>query len=213
MIAFDWVAASGIATAVATLVLAFATFGAVRSGNRSARIAERSLLASLRPLLAPSRLDDPPVKVGFQDDKWFLVEGGHAAAEATDAAIYLAIAVRNVGSGIAVLYGWCFRKDVEPGRGGHPPVEDFRSLTRDLYIAPGDVGFWQGAFRDPAEPAFAEARAAIEEPHRVSVDVLYGDHELGQRSITRFALNPRDDGRWLATVGRHWNVDRPDPRQ
>jgi len=42
--------------------------------------------------------------------------------------------------------------------------------------------------------------------------VLYGDHELGQRSITRFGLTPRDDGRWIATVGRHWNVDRPDPR-
>jgi hypothetical protein len=42
--------------------------------------------------------------------------------------------------------------------------------------------------------------------------VLYGDHELGQRSITRFSLNPRDDGVWIASVGRHWNVDRPDPR-
>jgi hypothetical protein len=212
VIAFDWVAASGIATAVATLALAFATFAAVRSGNRTARIAERSLLASLRPLLAPSRMDDAPVKVGFQDDKWFLVAGGHGAAEATDAAVYLAIAVRNVGSGIAVLHGWCFHTDVELGRTGHPPVEDFRPLSRDLYIAPGEVGFWQGAFRDPNEPEFTEARRAIEEPRRVMVDVLYGDHELGQRSITRFSLTPRDDGQWIASVVRHWSVDRPDPR-
>jgi hypothetical protein len=211
-LAVDWVAVSSIVTAAATLVLAFATFASVRSANRAARVAERSLLAGLRPLLMPSRSDDAAVKVGFADDKWFLIPGGGAVAEVADSAIYLAIAIRNVGSGIAVLHGWSFHADTALGATDHPPVEEFRRLTRDLYIAPGEIGFWQGAFRDAAEPAFAEARAALEEPRRVSVDVLYGDHELGQRSITRFALNPRDDGRWLATVGRHWNVDRPDPR-
>jgi hypothetical protein len=212
ILAFDWVAASGIATAAATFVLALATFAAVRSGGRTARIAERSLLASLRPLLAPSRLEDSPVKVGFADDKWFSVSGGGAVAETADDAVYLAIAVRNVGSGIAVLHGWYVHTDSLTGDVPHPRVEEFRRLTRDLYIAPGEVGFWQGAFRDPEDPVFAVAREAIEEPRRFGVDVLYGDHELGQRSITRFALSPRDDGRWLATVARHWNVDRPDPR-
>jgi hypothetical protein len=211
-LAADWVAVSSIVTAFATLVLAFATFAAVRSANRSARISERSLLAGLRPLLAPSRLDDPPQKVGFQDDKWFQIPGGGAIADVTDEAIYLAIALRNVGSGIAVLHGWYFRSNTELGRSDHLPVEDFHPLTRDLYIAPGEAGFWQGAFRDPRDPMFAEARSAIEEPRRVTIDVLYGDHELGQRSITRFSLSPRGDGHWLATVARHWNVDRPDPR-
>jgi hypothetical protein len=98
ILALDWVSASAIATAVATFVLALATFASVRSGSRTARIAERSLLASLRPLLAPSRLDDPPVKVGFMDDKWFAVPGGGAVAETTDEVVYLAIAVRNVTS-------------------------------------------------------------------------------------------------------------------
>jgi hypothetical protein len=212
ILALDWVAVSGIATAAATFVLALATFAAVRSGARTARIAERSLLASLRPLLAPSRMEDAAVKVGFQDDKWFSVPGGGAVAEAADDAVYLAIAVRNVGSGIAVLHGWYLHTEPITGDLPHPPVDEFRRLTRDLYIAPGEVGFWQGAFRDPADPVFAAARGAIEEPRRIGVDVLYGDHELGQRSVTRFALTPREDGRWLATVARHWNVDRPDPR-
>jgi hypothetical protein len=212
IVATDWVAVSSIVTAAATLVLAVATFMSVRSANRAARAAERSLLAGLRPLLAPSRLDDPPQKVGFMDDKWFLVPGSGGIAEATDAAVYLAIAARNVGSGIAVLHGWLFQPEPETGRVGHPPVESFRQLTRDLYIAPGEIGFWQGAFRDPSEPAFVEARRAVEDRRRIAVDVLYGDHELGQRSITRFSLAPRDD-RWIASVARHWNVDRPDPRR
>ena len=105
----DWVTISALATAGGTLVLAGATFSSVRSANRAARVAERSLLAGLRPLLMPSRIGDPPQKVGFMDDKWFYIEGG-------------------------------------------------------------------------------------------------------QRTISRYALLPRDDGKWLATIARHWNVDRPDPR-
>ncbi|MDX6426727.1 MAG: hypothetical protein QOD52_2132 [Gaiellaceae bacterium] len=184
----------------------------MRSGARTARIAERSLLASLRPLLAPSRIEDAAVKVGFMDDKWFRVPGGGAVAETADDALYLAIAVRNVGSGIAVLHGWYVHTEPLTADVPHPAVDGFRRLTRDLYIAPGEVSFWQGAFREPEDPVFAATREAIDEPRRIGVDVLYGDHELGQRSITRFALTPRDDGRWLATVARHWNVDRPDPR-
>ena len=169
-------------------------------------------MRGLRPLLAPSRLEDPPQKVGFMDDRWFQIPGGGGVAEVADSAVYLAIAVRNVGTGIAVLHGWHFVSEAYTGATEHPPLDDFRRLSRDLYIAPGEIGFWQGAFRDPEEEAFAEARSAVEEPRRFSLDVLYGDHELGQRSITRFSMVPRDDGRWIATVSRHWNVDRPDPR-
>ena len=93
VLAVDWVAVSSIVTAAATFVLAIATFLSVRSANRAARAAERSLLAGLRPVLAPSRLDDAAQKVGFYDDRWFLVQGGGAIAEATDDAVYLAIAV------------------------------------------------------------------------------------------------------------------------
>jgi hypothetical protein len=211
-LAVDWVAVSSIVTAGATLVLAIATFLSVRSANRAARAAERSLLVGLRPLLAASRLDDQPQKVGFWDDRWFLVRGGGAIAEATDEAVYLAIALRNVGSGIAVLHGWHFYPDLEGSMYDHVPLDEFRRLIRDLYIAPGEAGFWQGAFRDAAEPSFVEARRAIEASQRVAVDILYGDHELGQRSITRFMLTRRDDGNWISSVSRHWNVDRPDPR-
>ena len=211
IVAVDWVAVSSIVTAGATLVLASATFLSVRSANRAARAAERSLLAGLRPLLAPSRLDDQPQKVGFVDDKWFLIPGGGAVAEVADGTVYLACAVRNVGSGIAVLHGWHLYLETVRGVGEHAPLEEFRRLTRDLYIAPGEVGFWQGALRDRHDPAFAPAREAIEEPRRIAVDVLYGDHELGQRSVTTFLLTPRED-HWIASVARHWNVDRPDPR-
>ena len=49
MLATDWVSVSSIATAAATFVLALATFASVRSGNRTARAAERSLLLGCGP--------------------------------------------------------------------------------------------------------------------------------------------------------------------
>jgi hypothetical protein len=213
----DWVTISALSTAGGTLALAGVTLASVRSANRAARVAEQSLLAGQRPLLVQSRTDDPTQKVGFADDVWLIARGGQGDARATDEAVYLAIAIRNVGTGIAVLHGWHVFPELELRPDTTPtPLEDFTMLNRDLYVAPGDVGFWQGAFRDPASDGYRAARRSVEEPRRMAVDVLYGDFEGGQRVITRFLLSPRegDDGiRWFSGVGRHWNVDRPQPRE
>jgi hypothetical protein len=213
----DWVTISSLASAGGTLVLAGVTVTSVRSANRAARVAEQSLLAAQRPLLVQARTDDPPQKAGFADDVWLVARGGQGDAKATDEAVYFAIALRNVGTGIAVLHGWHLYTEIQLGPDMAPtPLEDFTMLTRDLYIAPDDVGFWQGAFRDPGSDGYRAARRAVEAPQRMSVDILYGDFEGGQRVISRFLLTPRDgdDGlRWFAGVGRHWNVDRPEPRE
>jgi hypothetical protein len=153
ILAVDWLTVSSLATAGATLVLAFATFGSVRSANRAARAAERSLLAGLRPVLMPSRVDDVPQKVGFVDDRWFMIPGAGAVAEVGEDTIYLAASVRNMGAGIAVLHGWCLHLDPRVGSIEAAPLEDFHRLTRDLYIAPSEAGFWQGALRDPRASA------------------------------------------------------------
>jgi hypothetical protein len=44
-------------------VLAGSIFAAIRSSNRSARIAERSFLAGLQPLLGVAGRDDPAEEV------------------------------------------------------------------------------------------------------------------------------------------------------
>jgi hypothetical protein len=208
----DWATIAEVGTAAGTLVLAIATFASVRSSNRSARLAERSLLDALRPLLLPSRMQDPPEKVGFQDDHWIRVPGGEAVAEVTHAAIYLAISLRNVGPGLAVLNGWYFHPERMSAPTGHPDPEQFQRLTRDLYIPAGDNGFWQGTYRDAADAAFQTAANVIRMRTPCTIDLLYSDGEGGQRIITRFSLLPARDVEWIASVSRHWNLDRPDPR-
>jgi hypothetical protein len=207
----NWATVSSLATAAGTLVLAIATFAAVRSANRAARTAEHSLLAALRPLFVPSRVQDEPQKVLFADGKWLRVPGGCAVVEAENEVIYLTASLRNVGSGIGIIHGWLFYPNWDTTR-PPPRLEDFHLQSRDLYVPPGDIGFWQAAFRDQDDPQYGEACKAVTSKGQMTVDLLYGDHEGGQRIITRFGLMPRDDEGWLLTAGRYWNVDRPDPR-
>jgi hypothetical protein len=210
---------ASLATAAGTLVLAIATFSSTRSANRAARVSERALQVGLRPVLFNARPQDPPQKVGFADDHWLVLRDGLAAVQEVDGNLYLAIPLRNVASGIAVLHGW----HLWPQRAGAdtPPVspdsEEFRRLGRDLYVPAGDVSFWQAAIRDRGDPLYEPLSDAIQAGRGISVDVMYGDHEGGQRTITRFYLTPRTHGEqdpwlWLCSTSRHWNLDRADPR-
>jgi hypothetical protein len=206
----DWSTIASVGTAAGTLVLAIATYASVRSAKRSAQASERALLAAIRPVLVSSRLEDPAEKVGFVDQHWVKVAGGRGVVEVTDEAIYMVIALRNVGAGLAVLDRWDVHTD-RP-RGEVTQTDDFRRLTRDIYVPAGDHGFWQGALRDPDEPIFAEVREAATQGRMVTIDLLYGDQEGGQRTVSRFTLIPTDNGQPIATVSRHWYLDRTDPR-
>jgi len=209
----DWATVSSLATAAGTLVLAAATFAAVRSSNRSARIAEVALQEQRRPLLAPSRFDDPVQKIMFMDGQWAKAEGGRAAVEHANDVVYLAISLRNVGTGMAVCQGWSVRAglSISGEYPSHAPLEDFHLQSRDLYVPGGDVGLWQGALRNPDDPVRASAIDAIANRQPLTVELLYSDQAGLQRTISRFGLVPTD-GSWLATMTRHWFLDWAGPR-
>jgi hypothetical protein len=219
----DWVTISSLATAGGTLVLASATYASVRSANRSARLAELTLQEQRRPVLVQSNDDDRAQTIGFVDRYRVNIPGGGAAVEAASDVVYLALSLRNVGAGIAVMQGWVVHsvagaepqseqawrdsvKDIDA-----PRVDEFRPLTRDQYIASGDIGIWQGAIRDPADPMHAPLMAGITERRPVSIDLLYTDQVGGQRTISRYGLMPEDDV-WRTVAARHWYLDAPSPR-
>jgi hypothetical protein len=211
---------ASLATAGGTLILALATFASTRSANRAARVSEQALKVGLRPVLFNARPQDPPQKVGYGDDHFLVLRDGLAAVQEFEEKLYLALPLRNVASGIAVLHGW----HLWPRRAGledpHPEVGEFRAQTRDLYVPAGDISFWQAALRDTEDELYAPVREAISAGTALSVDLLYGDHEGGQRTITRFYMIPRTHEReedeqpwlWMCSTSRHWNLDRADPR-
>jgi hypothetical protein len=205
-----------LGTAGGTLILAVATFGSVRSANRAARVAERSLQLGLRPLLVESRREDPPEPAIFGSGKVLMPGNGLASVERDGENIVMAIPLRNVGAGMAILHGWhivggWLRQRQEE----HPDADDFRQQLRDLYIPPSDTGFWQAGIRTPEDEYRPMVEAALAgEEEGFSVFLLYGDHEGGQRTISRFGLRPHEEeeGRWYCSVTRHWSLEGPDPR-
>ncbi len=207
----DWTAISSSATAAGTLVLAVATFSAVRSSNRSARIAEAALQEQRRPLLAPSRLTVPTQKIMFLEEHWVSAPGGRAAVEHIDGTVYLAISLRNVGSGIAVCQGWAVRPGAARNYPTHVPIDEFHIQSRDLYVPAGDIGMWQGALRHPDDAVRAQIATAIDTGEPITVELLYSDQIGGQRTISRFGLTIAGDSR-LASLNRHWYLDWDGPR-
>jgi hypothetical protein len=181
------------------------------------------MLAGQRPVLIPSREEDPIERIRFGDQQLVVVPGHGGALTVGTEAIYLALGLRNGGAGVAVLHGW--RVEPRPNSPDQrstaldqrPDLEDFRRQQLDLYIPAGVNGYWLGALRDPSEPIYEQLRGAAEGDELVQVDLLYGDHEGGQRAIVRVVMSPWPDenddvdGK-RAYVIRYWNVDRDDPR-
>lgn len=209
----SWASLSNLATAAGTIVLAAAAFSSIRSANRSAQAAERAISASIRPVLLPSRLEDRPEKVIWIDGHHVMLEGGGAYIEHIDGSLYLAISLRNVNTGLAVLQGWDPSERIRLVTEPNVPIKEFRQQTRDLYIPANDVGYWHAAIRSEDDPAFAVLCDVAKNRQSFGIDLLYTDLEGGQRTISRFALRPRHDGKgWIASTSRHWSLDTPNPR-
>jgi len=149
----------------------------------------------------------------FLEGNWVSAPGGRAAVEHIDGSVYLAVSLRNVGSGIAVCQGWTIRPNVGSSVNVpmHAPLDDFRLQSRDLYIPAGDIGMWQGALRNPDDQVRAVTVDAIETGQQITVEVLYSDQVGLQRTISRFGLVPAGDS-WLASLTRHWYLDWDGPR-
>jgi len=129
----------------------------------------------------------------------------------TKARSSLAISLRNVGSGIAVCQAWTARAGASSIYHAHAPLAVFRPQSRDRYFPVGDIGMWRGALRDPDDQLRAGLVSDIEAPRSFTVELLYSDLVGRQRTISRFALFPAEDG-WIASLVRHWFLDWDGPR-
>ena len=157
-------------------------------------------------------LDDPDHKVLWHDRHAARVAGGRAVVEEEGGVIYLAMGLRNVGSGLALLHGWFPRRGMSLTQIPHAEPPDFRRLTMDLYVPVHGTGYWEGAIREPDDPVRKDILQCIGERSPFTIELLYGDEEGGQRRISRFMVLPAGDDGWYCQGGRHWNVDLPDPR-
>jgi hypothetical protein len=210
----DWATISSLATAGATLLLALGTFASVRSANRAARVAERSLLAGLRPVLAPSRLEDPPTRSpGSTTTGRRSAAAWPPSSSSTTASTWqcrCATSVRASRSCRAGTRHWSTGRD-SPTPSSTSSAASFGTSTFPPAASASGRGRagWRRRLprgRGRRHPAAAPVR------HRAALQ----RHEGGQRTISLFSVSPRaagdDPDQWLCSVGRHWSLDRPDPR-
>jgi hypothetical protein len=134
--------------------------------------------------------------------------------EVHDGRVFMGLGLRNAGAGLAVLHGWYAQPYEREMMRVQPEIDEFHPQQLDLYIPAGGDGFWQGAVRDHADQHYRALCAAAESGGRIMIDLMYGDHEGGQRAIARFSLVVADDGQGrFANVLRYWNLDYGDPRE
>ena len=111
------------------------------------------------------------------------------------------------------MHGWRFAPEFVLSRGDDAPdLDEFTRLTRDLYVAIGEEGFWQGTFRDPAPPSSRRPRRSPTTTRSSRSRSSTATSRAGSGMVTRFAMTPRTDEGWIAAVTRHWYVDTPGPR-
>ena len=85
-----------------------------------------------RPVLVTSHDEDPPERVRFGEGQVLIVPGHGAALECAEGNVYMAIALRNGGSGLAVIHGW--RVHVGERTGSEmPALDDFRRMANALF--------------------------------------------------------------------------------
>src|SRR5258707_952345 len=138
---------SSVATMARALVINSATQMRASNEKNTKRIVMRARFCATKSI-TPSAKTMPPTSARLA----VRVPGGRAVAEVAGEATSLAIALRNVGSGLAVLDRWDFYPERQTGEVSYRDPSGFHRLTRDIYVPAGDMGFWQGAFREPSDP-------------------------------------------------------------
>ena len=135
------------------------------------------------------------------------IGGGDGTMGPAEGVLYFVVSLRNVGNGIAVLHGWRISYERAAPNEAMPSLNEFTLQTRDLYIPAGDIGFWQGAIRDLGDPRYEMARKVVESRSEWFIDLLYGDYDGGQRTISRF----RCQYRAMHAAGRPGTANDPAP--
>ena len=166
-----------------------------------------------RAVLVPAHRGDPAQHIIFHGGHPLKPEvaGGRAVLEVEETGehIYMGIALRNVGLGLALLYRWHLSPGLLTPETPPGDFDTFFPLARALHVPPGGAGFWQAQAREQHRPIVREAEAR---GRPLTIDLLYGNEEGGQGRITRFHLrvlddHPRCKSERSCEVARHWNID------
>ena len=91
-------------------------------------------------------------------------------------------------------------------------MADWSTIASFATRPAGGAGYFEGAIRDPGDPVRPGLIRTVSRHEPFTIDLLYGDQQGRQRSISRFTLFPVEADGWLCRASQHWVLDRPAPR-
>ena len=100
------------------------------------------------------------------------------------------VRIAHAGPGLGVIHGWRIEQGRSSAEADRPAADSFHRQGRDLYIATGDTGFWHAAVRAEDHPDRELLMLMIKERARITVDLLFGDSEGGQRTRQLREISP-----------------------
>lgn len=190
----------------ATIALAVATVTV-------ALLSARQIKHNLLPIMVPARPDGRKRVARFTLEKHVTIRNADTYAEFDGDGVCLAVCLRNIGSGVAVLKGF----DASPNDSAEPASYDVPSLSRfasalhALYLGPGDAAYL--AIFTSLDSSRTDAYEVVQEtvPNGASLllDLVYTDHSGGQLTISRLELEwATDVDRYVAKVARYWRPSK-----
>jgi len=157
----------------------------------------------------------PPREGGPHLRHRIVIGGGREAADATDEATYLAVALKNAGSRMAVPDRWHLYADVGDcdRKSGHRSPTEFRRLTRDLYFPANKLGFLR---RRHPRPDRSPVGSRETTDQRAPTDHRGSSLRRGGGwSASHYPVHHDPDRQWrgrIATVDRLRFLDQANPR-
>jgi len=207
-----------------TTLLAIVTFALVCATYLMAQTAKRQFGRQLLPILIPSRIRDPIRKVYFSNNTWQMLYGDQVLVDSVDT-LYVAIPLRNIGSGTAVVRGLSI-PDVGPDDDAlprrRPSLKNLIAAKTDLLLGPGDISHLsidsEAQTADRQRHALQTQVERIDRDSGVYLDILHCDHVRRQHNITRIELaqvsekssssGTTSGAEHIARAVKHWPLRR-----
>jgi hypothetical protein len=192
----------------ATIALAGTTMLVAVPAAWSALLSARQMKRNLLPIITPARPDGSKRVARFTPAKHVVLENADSFSQEDGERVYLAVCVRNIGSGVAVVRGVDANstdevKELAPD--GIPALRGLVRSERSLYLGPTEAAYLTMWATSSSSAGFDVVRRTVPAKGDLLLDLVYCDHAGRQLTVSRIELRwASDANRYVARLVKYW---------
>jgi hypothetical protein len=193
---------------IATAALALATLLVAVPAAWSALISAQETKRDLLPVIIPAKAHGIKWIVRFTPHKHVVLENFDSYTDEDDQYVYFAVALRNIGAGIAVVLGTDAspKADLDDLVPKHvAPLSGMRRMARNMYLAKSDAAYLVFWTTSASSGIYKVIYDAVPKRQDIVLDLIYSDQDGRQMTVSRFELSwAMDVNRYVAKIVKHW---------